>query len=110
MEITSKFTDSALIVYVDGDLTTAFSSEAGAEIDRIIDDNLQNVVINVENVNYIASTGLRVILGLGKRLKEHGSELVICCMNSTTRSVFDMAGFSKIFRCFDSEEEALGNF
>lgn len=107
MEITSKSTEKAVVVYVDGDLTTAHSPVAGAEIDEILRDSARNVVINVEKVNYIASTGLRIILTLGKRLKDEGAELVVCSMNAATKSVFDMAGFSKIFRIFENEEDAL---
>lgn len=107
MEITSKSTEKAVVVYVDGDLTTAHSPDVGAEINEILSENVSNVIINIERVNYIASTGLRIILELGKRLKEEDAELVICSMNATTRSVFDMSGFSKIFRIFDTEEDAL---
>ena len=110
MEITSKATEKAVVVYVDGDLTTAHSPEAGAEIDEILSESTSNVIINVEKVNYIASTGLRIILELGKRLKDEDAELVVCSMNSTTKSVFDMSGFSKIFRIFDNEEDALNGF
>ena len=107
MEITSKITGKVIVIYIEGDLTTASSPEAGAEIDEILSDSVGNLIINVEKVNFIASTGLRIILALGKRLKKDGAELVVCSMNSTTKSVFELSGFSKLFRTFGTEEEAL---
>ena len=103
LEITGK----VIVIYIDGDLTTASSPEAGAEIDEILSDSVRNLIINVEKVNFIASTGLRIVLALGKRLKNDGAELVVCSMNSTTKSVFELSGFSKLFRTFETEAEAL---
>ena len=109
MEITSITTEKAIIIYVEGDLTTASSPEAQEEIDEILEgkDDV-NVIINVAKVNFIASTGLRIILVLGKRLGGAGGKLAVCEMNATTKSVFNMSGFTKLFPVYDTEEEAMG--
>ncbi len=107
MEVTSKSADKATVIYVDGDLTTASSPEAEAEINEILEGKTTNVVINVERVNFIASTGLRIILALGKRLNGDDLKLIVCSMNASTKSVFEMSGFSKLFPVFETEEEAL---
>jgi len=108
MEVTSRIIDQAVVFLIDGDLTTTQSPE----VEKEINDSLEHiecklVVINVEKVNFIASTGLRVILALGKRLKASGADLVVCSMNQATKSVFKMSGFSKLFKTYDTEEEAL---
>ena len=108
-EVTHRSTDNATVIYVDGDLTTNSSPEVEAEILELLEESTSNLVINVEKVNFIASTGLRVILALGKRLTKEGRKLSICSMNPTTKSVFEMSGFSKLFPTFDDEEEALKN-
>ncbi len=107
MEVTSKSSENAIIIYVDGDLTTNSSPEVEAEINEILEAAVNNVVINVERVNFIASTGLRIILALGKRLDGEGLKLSVCSMNPSTKSVFEMSGFSKLFPIFDTEEDAL---
>ena len=107
MEVTSKSVDKAIVIYVDGDLTTNSSPEAEAEINEILEGAATNVVINVEKVNYVASTGLRIILVLGKRLNKDGLKLIMCSMNATTKSVFKISGFSNLFPVFETEEEAL---
>jgi anti-sigma B factor antagonist len=107
LEITSKCVDKATVIYVDGDLTTNSSPQVEAEINEILEGTDTNVIINVEKVNFIASTGLRIILVLGKRLNKNGLKLIMCSMNNTTASVFDISGFSKLFPIFETEEEAL---
>ena len=107
MEVTSKSSDKAIIIYVDGDLTTNSSPEVEAEIKDILEGAATNVIINVERVDFIASTGLRIILALGQRLNGKGQKLIVCSMNATTKSVFKMSGFYKLFPTFETEEEAL---
>jgi anti-sigma B factor antagonist len=107
MEVTSKSAEEAIIIYVDGNLTTNSSPVVEAEINKILDGTATHVVINVEKVNFIASTGLRIILVLGKRLNGDGLKLIMCSMNETTKSVFNISGFSKLFPIFETEDEAL---
>lgn len=108
-EVTHRVTDAAVVIYVDGDLTTNSSPDVEAEILGVMKDLAKNVVINVEKVNFIASTGLRVILSLGKKLNGQGLKLTVCSMNPSTRAVFEMSGFTKIFPTFPNEEAALDN-
>ena len=48
-----------------------------------------------------------MILSIGKRLNGKGLKLTVCSMNPTTRSVFEMSGFTKLFPTFATEDEAL---
>lgn len=108
MEVTNKTIGETIVFKIDGDLTTNQSPEVESEINSVLEcTECKLVVVNVENVNFIASTGLRIILAIGKRLKASGGELVVCSMNQTTKSVFKMSGFTKLFKIFDTEQEAL---
>ena len=106
-EVTHRSTDAAVVIYVAGDLTTNTSPDVDAEILELMKNEAKHVVINVEKVNFIASTGLRVILALGKKLSGKGMKLIVCSMNPSTRSVFEMSGFTKLFPIYPNEEDAL---
>lgn len=106
-EVSSETRERAVVIHIDGDLTTSSSPEVQSEIDEILGELAANVILNLEKVNFVASTGLRVILALGKRLSSAGYALVVCSMNGTTRSVFDVSGFSRLFPVFDTEQDAL---
>ena len=107
LEVTSKSSEKIIIIYIDGDLTTNSSPKVEDEIKDILEGTAKNVIINVERVNFIASTGLRIILALGKRLNSKGLKLTVCSMNSNTKSVFNLSGFTKIFPIYGNEEEAF---
>ena len=108
MEVTSKTKGEAIVFYINGELTTTSSPEAQTEINEILESaKCKLVVLNIEKVDFIASTGLRIILALGKKLQESGTELVVCSANPTNKSVFKMSGFTRIFSILVTEGEAL---
>jgi anti-sigma B factor antagonist len=109
MEVTAKRVGKAIIIYVDGDMTTHSSPLVEAEINEFLAGETTHVIINAAKVNFIASTGLRIIRVLGKKLDHDGCKLCMCSMNETTKSVFNLTGFSKIFPVFETEDDALGS-
>ena len=98
------------VVEVEGKLTTTSSPEADAYLKELLDEGTTKLLLNLEGVDFIASTGLRVILATGKKLMATGGKLVICSLNPTVADVFRMSGFSQMFDVFDTEAEALDSF
>ncbi len=66
--------------------------------------------MNFEKLHYISSAGLRVLLAAAKQLKTADGELRICDLNEVVKEVFDISGFSTIFKIFENETEALDSF
>ena len=66
--------------------------------------------MNFEKLDYISSAGLRVLLTAAKQLKRVDGELRICSLNEVVAEVFDISGFTTIFKVFRSESEALDGF
>ncbi len=61
-------------------------------------------------LDYINSAGLCVLLVAAKKLEGVDGELRFCNLNEIVREVFDISGFTTIFRVFGSEAEALDGF
>ena len=83
------------------DLLKAFNSA--------IDNSVTRIVLDMTEVNYVSSGGLRVLLMGAKKLKERDGEIVLFGMNQTVNEVFKLSGFEQLFSSFDSEEEATGS-
>lgn len=64
----------------------------------IFKDITKTSKVNFENLNYISSAGLGVLLMTQKRLKDNEQELVLINLNNHIREVFRYAGFDMIFR------------
>lgn len=59
------------------------------------------LVIDFGAVDYINSTGLRIMLMAAKKLKVASGRLVLCGMRASVRSVFELSGFHKIITIVD---------
>jgi anti-sigma B factor antagonist len=83
------------------DLLKAFNQSIETEAKRI--------VLDMNEVDYVSSAGLRVLLQGAKALKETDGEIVLFGMNSTVKEVFSLSGFKTLFRTFSSENDAVSN-
>ncbi len=110
MEITVADKDDIKLVYLIGSLDTNTSTNAEAKFKELLDGNTRKIVVNLEQLEYISSSGLRVLLGTAKKLKASGGDLRLCRPNDIVQEVFDISGFSSILNIFQTEEEARANF
>ena len=110
MEITVADKDGIKLVYLIGSLDTNTSPNAEAKFKELLDGNTRKIVVNLEQLEYISSSGLRVLLGTAKKLKASGGDLPLCHSNDIVQEVFDISGFSSILNIFQTEEEARANF
>lgn len=70
----------------------------------------KKVAVDCAALDYISSAGLRVLLGMAKQLGAKGGALRTFGLNQTVKEVFEISGFSTIFRVFPSETDALAGF
>lgn len=109
MNLTSKIVNGTVIAKVEGRVDTTNYSELETAIDKIISDGVNNIVLNCEGLSYISSSGLRVFLIFQKKLTAQAGLFHLCKMQPAIKEIFDISGFSTIFKIFDTEEKALEN-
>ncbi len=97
-------------VRIVGNLDTQTSAVAQERLIQLIDDGATKILVDFEDLNYISSTGLRMLLVAVKRLEGTSGQLRICNPNKMVREVFDTSGFSEIFSVYKSQAEALDGF
>lgn len=110
MDIEARDVNGVKVVDIEGRLNTSTSPEADAFFKELIADGATKILINLEEMDYTSSTGLRVVLSTGKQLAKINGQMAICGLNPTVKEVFDMAGFSAMFDVYETEEDALKNF
>src|ERR1700680_1696833 len=94
------------VVDLNGEIDVYTSPKVKDAVTDLIDRGVYNLVINLENVRYIDSTGLGVLIGGLKRVREHGGTVSLVCTNPQIRKIFDITGLVKIFGIYDDEADA----
>jgi anti-sigma B factor antagonist len=111
MEISNTQYKRCDVVKVDGRIDSASAPQLHDVINKLLEDNRYHIVVNMENVNFISSAGLRVLISTQKNCKRFNrGELVLANVPENIMAALDLAGFTALFQIFDSEVAAVGNF
>ena len=90
----NKFWD----VNLGGELDVSTSDELKEYLHKLADQEMLDMKINLENLEYIDSTGLGVMIGVLKKLKVGNKEIYIINPRSNVRKIFNITGLDKIFK------------
>ncbi|MCE5308303.1 MAG: STAS domain-containing protein [Acidobacteriales bacterium] len=107
MTITSNYAGDAVVLRVDGRLDAITSPEFEKTCQQCIKPDTRKALLDLEGVEYISSAGLRAILLVGKTIQSVGGVLGFSGLRGTVKDVIEMAGFSALFKVYDSVEAAL---
>ena len=85
--------DNALVIALNGHIDSSNAADVEKEINQLRDENtFENVYLDAENLEYISSAGLRIIL----RLRKNYSELKIMNVHPDVYEILDMTGFTEM--------------
>ncbi len=94
MTITTTRNGSALTLQLEGRLDTTTSPQLEAELSASL-DGVKQLTLDLQQLAYLSSAGLRVILGTQKRMNKQG-QMVVRHVNETIMEVFEVTGFVDI--------------
>ena len=97
MNLEIKEKDGILIGILSGYIDTATSELVGKEMEPLLEQANRNIEIDCSQLEYISSSGLRLLLSLRKQVAADGGSLVIKNINDEIRKVFTLTGFFKLF-------------
>jgi len=92
-------------------LSGRLDTETSADLELALADlqaaGATHFLIEMADIGYVSSAGLRVLLALAKQLDGGRGSLRLCELNAAVTQVFDVAGFSKLFLIYPTRAAAL---
>ncbi len=87
------------VLAVGGEIDVATSPELRRELHQLADRKPARIIVDLGDVTFIDSSGLGVLVGTLKRLREEGSGdiLVLEGLQEPVRKVFDITGLTNLF-------------
>ncbi len=107
MEISSEVKGRALIANIGERIDGSNALDFQNALTELISDNERDVILDFENLKYISSAGLRVILMTAKAVQRQNAQLMVCSLSESVREVFKISGFDRIIPVADSQEDAI---
>lgn len=76
---------------------------------ELVSEGRHRIIVDLEGVDFLDSTGLGVLVGGLKRLRSHDGDLLLVCTQSRILKVFEITGLTKVFAIFDSVDDAIAS-
>ncbi|MBP5514203.1 MAG: STAS domain-containing protein [Bacteroidaceae bacterium] len=102
MSITISEQEGKLVVTLSGDLDNAASTQAERSLAPVFENADCDVLIDCTELNYISSSGLRILLNIYKHTRCNGNKAMLKGMNEEVREVFLISGFLQLFEVVNS--------
>lgn len=100
--------ENVLFIRLRGELDHHTSQELRQEVEEMMETKpVQNMVLNLEALQFMDSSGVGVILGRYKQIQKVQGEMIVVSVPEDVQRLFDMSGLYKIVRTADSENDAL---
>ena len=99
---------TVLLVRLEGELDHHTAEELRTKVEQQFEQfDLKHIVLNMEQLSFMDSSGLGVILGRYKQVKNLDGQMVVCAISPAVKRLFEMSGLFKIVRLEENEQFAL---
>ena len=99
--------DGWAILTVSGEIDIATAPSLRERLHGLLADNKHQLVVDLDDVGFLDSTALGVLVGVLKRARSEGGEVRIVCTQPRVRKVFEITRLDSAFDLFDSVDEAV---
>lgn len=110
MQISQESTPKATILSLQGRLDELATAEVEQAFTAIVSNESQGLIVDMAGVEYVSSSGLRVLLMLMKAMKNQQRVLKLCNLSPFVAEVFEVSNFAVLFDVHDSLESARNEF
>jgi anti-anti-sigma factor len=105
--IASRQVGEKVVLVVAGRMDAENAPEFTKECEAWISKGISRLVVDVGDLSYVSSMGLRSFMAIGKSVQDKGGKLLICRQTGLVKQVFEITRMNTIFPPHESVESAL---
>lgn len=95
------------VLDVGGEIDVATAPRLREQLIKLVGDGQFQIVVSLEDVDFIDSTGLGVLIGARKRVKPHDGDVRLICTEPRIVKIFEITGLDRVFQIHDSLDHAV---
>ena len=103
-----KERDGYSVLAVSGEVDVATVPKMREQLHGLVARGDKRIVVDLDAVDFLDSTGLGVLVGALKRVRSSGGDLQLVCTQPRIRKVFEVTGLTKVFAIHATVDEATG--
>jgi anti-sigma B factor antagonist len=101
--------NSCSVIDVKGEIDVYTAPKLREQLIELVSEGSYDIVVNLEGVDFLDSTGLGVLVGALKRVKAHDGSLSLVCTQDKILKIFKITGLTKVFPIHTTLEEATAS-
>lgn len=110
MDLDLKLVRDTLVVRLKGELDMLVTEKMRKEIDSALEArSITNLIINLEKVTFIDSSGLGVIIGRYKKVTALGGKMYLVGASSSVHKILVFSGINKLVPMYNQEQDIINN-
>jgi len=110
MQISYEEKNGVTIFRVQGDIDINTSPDVKKTLDKAIKEKKDKVVVNLEEVGYVDSSGLATLVEILKNMRPYGGKLRLANLSPKVKGLFEITKLDKLFDISASEDAAMNTF
>ena len=107
LSLSTRTVGDRTIVEVGGEIDVYTAPKLREQLVELVNDGSYHLVVDMEGVDFLDSTGLGVLVGGLKRLRSHEGDLTLVCTQHRILKVFEITGLNRAFSIYDSVDAAV---
>ena len=96
------------VLSVQGEVDVYTAPQFREQLIELVDQGRRSILVDLEGVEFLDSTGLGVLVGGLKRVRSHDGDLALVCTQRRILKVLEITGLTKVFTIHDSVDAAVG--
>ena len=109
LSVTSRQEGARTVISVSGEIDVYTAPKLREQIVSLVEEGRYHLVVDMEGVEFLDSTGLGVLVGGLKRVRSHDGSLRLVCAQEKILKVFRITGLTKVFPIHPTLTEALAD-
>jgi len=109
LSLETRQEDGHTIIEVGGEIDVYTAPKLRDKITELVGNGDYNLVIDMEKVDFLDSTGLGVLVGGLKKVRAHDGSMELICSQDRLLKIFRITGLAKVFVIHESAEAALAS-
>ena len=102
--------EQVTLIEVSGRIDSMNANELGETLSKEIERGSRQIVLDLSQVSYMSSAGLRELVTAYRKLQEEGGDLRLAQPSSRVQDVLEMSGLDTIFQIFLTQTAAVGSY
>jgi anti-sigma B factor antagonist len=109
IEINQTQSGNMLILSLSGKIDAMTSKELEAALNSLTGHDGVNIVLDMGGVEYISSSGLRILMAALNRVRQSHGDLVLTSLQPMVMEVFEITGIKRFFSIYPNKSDALNS-